>query len=170
MRNTYFLVETLLLLLAQILLWNFIDMSQLVVLCILPAIILCLPIRIKPIPTMLIAAAISFLVDFFSHGVLGLTAVALLPVAFLRPLIIILVFGNELFGRGEDVSFVRQGVLKMTLAVSICTVLFMAIYVWVDSAGTRTLLFNSGRLFLSSVVSILVSLGVSALLTSEKWR
>jgi len=170
MRNTYFLFETVLLILAQILLWNFIDLSQLIVLCVLPAIILCLPIRIKPVAVMFIAAAISLAVDFFSHGVLGLTAVALLPVAFLRPMIIRLVFGPELFGRGEDISFVRQGVLKMTLAVSICTILFLAIYVWVDSAGTRTFLFNSGRLILSSIVSILVSLGVSALLTSEKWR
>lgn len=170
MRNTYLVVEVLLLMLLQIVFWNFLNLSQLVVLCFLPAIILCLPIDTRPVISMLLAVAISFIVDFFSHGVMGLTAVALLPVAYLRPFIIRLVFGSELFARDEDISFARQGVMKMMLAVSICTILFFIIYVWVDSAGTRTGIFNLARLVLSSIVSILVSLGVSAVLTSERWR
>ena len=170
MRNTYLVVEVLLLMLLQIVFWNFLNLSQLVVLCFLPAIILCLPIDTRPVISMLLAVAISFIVDFFSHGVMGLTAVALLPVAYLRPFIIRLVFGSELFARDEDISFAGQGVMKMMLAVSICTILFFIIYVWVDSAGTRTGIFNLARLVLSSIVSILVSLGVSAVLTSERWR
>lgn len=170
MRKGYFVAEAILLLIVQIVLWNFLNLSQLVVICFLPAIVLSLPISIRPPATLLTAALVSFVVDFFSSGILGLTAVALLPVAFLRPMVIRLVFGEELFARGEDISFARQGAAKMLIAVSICTILFLMIYVWVDSAGTRTALFNISRLALSSVVSIPVSLGVSALLTSERWR
>lgn len=170
MKHAYFVIETALLMLAQIVFWNFINVSQLVVVCFLPAIIMCLPISTRPPLAMLTAALIGFIVDFFSSGLVGLTSVALLPVAFLRPFIIRLVFGDELYARREDISFARQGLIKMLLAVSISTVLFFPIYVLVDSAGTRTALFNFGRIALSSIVSILVSLGVSVLLTDERWR
>lgn len=171
MRNTYFMVESALLLLVQVLIWNFLNLTPFVVLCFLPTIVLCLPIDTRPVISMLIALLISYLADFFTHGILGLTAVALLPVAYSRRFIIRLVFGSELFARGEDICFSKQGPMKMTLAITFCTVLFFLIYVWVDSAGMRTFGFNALRFFFSSVASILLSVGVSALLTSDaQWR
>jgi len=122
---------------------------------------------------MLIAFVTGFFVDFFTHGILGLTICALLPVAFCREWIIRLVFGNEVFSRGEDVNIERQGIAKVSLASLIATALFFLIYIWVDGAGTRPMNFNIIRFVLSCVVSMLVSLYVIHILTSEevrRWR
>lgn len=163
----------LLLLAAQILVWNYFNLSQFVLLTFLPVMILCLPVKVKTIPALLIAFAVGMAVDFFSSGILGMTCAALLPVAFCRRTIITLVYGEEVFSRGENISSRRQGPFKMTLGITMATALFMLVYIWIDGAGIRPFWFNLVRFFCSLIASVAVSLFVAGLLTDEdsaRWR
>ena len=157
----------LLILAADILLGNFLGLGPYVCISLLPMLVLSLPIKQSTPLVMVTAFATAFAADLFTHGILGLGIVALLPVAASRKWIISLVFGSEVFARGEGISPERQGRPKMLLALLISTAIFFAVYVWVDAAGTRSFGFNTLRWLLSTVVSTLVQSLLTGYLSSE---
>lgn len=172
MKGTRYIILSLLLVVVQVLVWSVLNLTPVILVTLLPAVILFMPIRSSDISALLFAFVISLAVDFFSHGVTGMCAVSLLPVALLRRWIIRIVFGSELASRGEDLNLRRLGYPKVILALFIANLLFLVIYIWIDGAGTRTFLFNAVRLLLSSVTSTIAGLFVASILGSEsrRWR
>lgn len=172
MRDSGFILKYIVLLIVQVLLWNFFNFSQFMVLCILPAMVLCFPIRYGTLPALILAFITGFLADFVSGGMLGLTSFALVPVALIRVPVLHLAFGQGLFSRGDNISVVKLGAGKMLLGIGIVTTLFAILYVWADGAGTRPFWFNFVKVLLSTVTSSLVSLPVSMILcpdTNSRW-
>ena len=166
-------LKFLLLFVAQLLLWNYCNFSQYVFIVILPAMLLCLPIGQGGVRVMLLAFALGLAADFLVTGQLGLTSLALVPVALLRRPVIELVFGHELISRGEELSFRRQRLAKFVISILMLTTLFLLVYLWVDSAG----MYSAGFLLLKGGISLLassaISLPVAYLLLEEsvaKWN
>ena len=168
MRSFRFWEYYLLLAAVQIILCNSLHLTQLLTLWFLPMMVLCIPIRYNTTAALLIAFVTGMAVDLLSQGVPGLCTAALLPVALLRNLIIRIIFGGEVFSRGEDISIRRQGILKMTLAILTATALFLLIYLWADGSFTRPFWFNSGRYFLSLAAGTLVSVLLVDFLSPEE--
>lgn len=168
MNNTRFLTTFLLLLLVQVCIANFFRLSQYVMLSILPAMILLIPIRHGTIPALFIGFASGLAVDLLSDGMLGLNALALVPVAFCRLGIIRLIFGDEVFARKEDISIPRQGVWKMSVAILMAQALFLLIYIWADGAGTRPLWFSGIRFAASLAGGYILSIFVASILAPER--
>lgn len=160
-------LKFIILLSVQIVIWSLLDLSQYIVIAILPSLILFLPIKFSRVAVMVTAFATGFFADLLSHGVLGLSIVALLPVALLRESIVRFVFGSDLVQRGEDISYMRQGPGKYLLGISIVSAIFLPTYVWVDSAGTRPFWFNVLRFTASLICSTLLSF-ILASSTSER--
>lgn len=167
MKKSGFWLIYLLLLLAQLLLSTYANFTPYVMVTLLPVMVLCMPIRLSTILAMVIAFASGLAVDLLSEGLLGLNALALVPVAFSRDFIIRLIFGGELFAREEDFSIHRNGFWKVLVAIVLSTALFLAVYIWADGAGTRPLLFNAIRFGASLVASTLLSLLVVNLLAPD---
>ena len=165
-----FTVRYILLFLAQAALWNYCNFSQYLVVAFLPAMILCLPVERGVIRSMVTAFLLGLALDFLVTGQLGLTSLALVPVALLRRPIVRLVFGSELFARGEDLSFQRQGWQKIVLSVLLATAVFLLIFVWVDSAGTRPLWFNVLKFVLSLVAGTVLGVLVAGLLLDQSGK
>ncbi len=153
-----FWIAYIFLLMAQLLLSNYFHVTPYIFLTILPVMVLCIPIRMGTIGAMLIAGLSGLVIDFLSEGVLGLNALALIPVAYARNGIIGLIFGPELFARKEDFSIGRCGFGKVAVALFLSLLIFLVIYIWADGAGTRPLWFNGLRLGASLVASFLLSL------------
>lgn len=168
MNNTRFLTSFLLLLIVQICIANFFRLSQYVTLSILPAMILLIPIRRGTVPALIIAFVTGLAVDLLSDGLLGLNALALVPVAFCRLGIIRLVFGDEIFARKEDISIPRQGIWKMSVALFMALSLFLIIYIWADGAGTRPLWFSAIRFAASLAGGYILSIIVARILAPER--
>lgn len=160
-------VKYILLLLAQAALWNYCNFSPYLMVVLLPAMLLCLPVERSTITVMLIAFVTGFVVDFFVTGQLGLTSFALVPVALLRRRMTRIVFGQELFARGEDISFRRQGWQKVFWAVVLLNALFLLLYIWVDDAGTRPFWFDALKFGISLTVSSVLGLLVAYLMLDE---
>lgn len=166
-------IKYILLFLAQAALWNYCNFSQYLLIAFLPAMVLCLPLSRGPVYTMAIAFVTGLAMDFLVTGQLGLTSLALVPVALLRCPVIALVFGSELFARGEELSFHRQGWLKFVPCVLLLTAVFLLVYVWADSAGTRPLWFNALKFGLSLVASSALGVFVAYLMleeSGERWK
>ena len=172
MRQRYLLTWVILTVI-QILLGGLLNLSQYVVLCFLPVMIMSLPITFSTFVLMLIAFATGFVVDFFTNGLLGLNICALVPVALARNWLIRLVFGSELLSRQEDISIHKQGPAKVLLAILLANTLFFAVFVPVDCAGTRPFAFVALRMVISTILSTLVSYYVAGVLApreAARWR
>ena len=166
-------IKYVLLFLAQAALWNYGNFSQYLLIVFLPAMVLCLPLSRGPVYTMAIAFVTGLAMDFLVTGQLGLTSLALVPVALLRRPVIALVFGSELVARGEDLSFHRQGWLKFVPCVLLLTAVFLLVFLWADSAGTRPLWFNALKFGVSLVVSSALGVFVAYLMleeSAERWK
>jgi cell shape-determining protein MreD len=166
-------VKFILLFVVQLLVWNYFNFLQYVFIVFLPVMLLCLPIERGSISLMLLAFVLGVAADFLVNGQLGLTALALVPVAALRRTVIQLVFGNEILARGEELSFHRQRYTKFATATLMLTSVFLLVYLWVDGAGMYSLGFLALKYVISLLVSTVVSVPVAYLLLEEstgKWN
>ncbi|MBP5636801.1 MAG: hypothetical protein J6X25_04715 [Bacteroidales bacterium] len=158
MRKTGFFAVYAILVVAQLLLSNYFHLTQYILLTILPVMVLCIPLKVSTSASMVIAFATGLVIDLLSEGLLGLNALALVPVAFARKEMVRLIFGEELLSRGEDFSVRRSGLGQVVLAITLAQALFLVIYIWADSAGTRPFWFNFLRFICSLPAGVLVSL------------
>lgn len=171
MKHNGFFLRAALLIVLQILIWDFLDLSQYVMITILPVIILFLPMSVKTPGAMLFAYAVGFIVDFLSSGMLGLSSLALVPVALLRLPFVRLFFGEEALLRKEDLSIKRYGWGSSIVCILLLTAIFLAAYIWADGAGTRPLAMNLEKLGFSLAGSFVVSLPMASFLcTQDKAR
>ena len=168
MKQRNYFVTYLLLLAAQILICNYLRISQYVFLTLLPVMVLCIPVRHSTITTMIIAFITGLCVDFLAEGVPGLNTVALVAVAFVRNEIISLVFGSEVFARKDNISKEKHGPAKMSSAIILSLALFLIIYIGFDGAASRPFWFNLVRFAASLLASYVLSIIVSGPLTDER--
>lgn len=168
MKERNFTVTYAVLLVAQIFVCNYLNLSQFVTLNILPVMILMLPTSCSTTAAMLAAFASGLVIDLLSDGVSGLNAFALVPVALCRNWVIRIVFGNEVFARKENLSSGKHGTGKMLLASLIVEAMFLLVYIWADGAGTRPLWHNASRFFLSLAAGEIAAPWIANLLTSDR--
>lgn len=158
MKQYNFFLTYALLVLIQMVICNYFHLSSYVLLSILPVMVLCIPIRISTPATLCVAFVTGFLVDLLSEGLLGINTLSIVPVAFLRKVIIQLVFGEEVFARNEDFSIKKSGLGKVSIALLIAQGLFLVVYILADGAGTRPFSFNLLRFVLSLAAGYAVSI------------
>ncbi len=153
-----FTVKYLLLLAAQVLLWNYFNFTPLLTIVLLPMMVLCLPLQCGGALAMLIAFASGFAVDFLAAGPTGLTVLALVPVAFLRRPLLSLVFGRDYLSRSGTLSSKQSDKARMFLAIMLSTALFLFVYILADSSGTSPLWAMTVKFFSSLILSSAASL------------
>lgn len=156
-----------LLIVCQILICNYFQFSPYAMISILPVMTLCIPLNVGTIRCMFIAFISALSVDWLAEGIIGLNAASLLPVALLRKPIIRVFFGEDLITRQDNFSVNKYGFAKVSVAMLSVTLLYIAIYIILDGAGTKDLLFNLTRGAISLVASYLVSLIVINTLTPD---
>ncbi len=158
MRKSYTTLVYILLVVVQILLCNYFHVTPYITLSILPIMILCLPLKISTVAAMIIAFVTGLSVDFLAEGLIGINALALVPVAYVRKSLIGFVFGEDLISRGEDFSIRKNGLGEVSMAILLAQSLFLIIYIAADGAGTRPFWFNAARFGASLAAGYLVAL------------
>lgn len=156
-----------LLVICQIILCNFCQLGPYVMLTLLPAMILCIPLSVSTISCMLIAFASGLATDWLSEGLIGLNASAAVPVALMRKPVIRFFLGEDLITREDTFTFKKNGMGKISIALIMETVIFLAIYIILDGAGTRPAWFILTRLGVSLACNYLLALIVTNLLTPD---
>ncbi len=156
-----------LLLICQIALCNYSPLGPYIMLTILPAMILCIPLKINTVWCMAIAFASGLAVDWLSEGLIGINAAALIPVALARKGVIRLFFGEDLITRSDSFSFSKFGAVKVSAALITSLAIFLAIYILLDGAGTRPQWFNWTHFGASLLSNWLLALLVTHILTPD---
>jgi Ca2+/Na+ antiporter len=150
----------------QILICNYLHVTPYVMLSILPVMILMLPIRFGTFFAMILAFVSGLAVDFLSEGVIGLNALALVPVALARKGIIYLIFGSEFFVDGATYVAhrygVRQSVIGLTIVAGGTSLPELATSVVAAYKGKASLAI--GNAIGSNVFNIFLVLGVTAVI------
>ncbi len=166
----HFIIKYILLVIVQIVICNYFHLSAYVMLSILPVLILCVPTRISTAGTLFIAFGTGLLVDFLADGVIGLNALALVPVAFLRKNIYRLYLGEELIIRERDFTIHKYGIWKVGATIMTAQAIFLLVYLWADGAASRPFLFNLERFGCSLVVATVLSTIIAEFVQPEERR
>lgn len=169
MRKT-FTFTYILMVIAQMILSNYFHFTPFAMLTILPAMVLCIPTKVNTFLAMIIAFATGLAVDLFAEGALGINALSLVPVAFLRKTLIGTIFGVEPFEQKENLTIKKYGFARVSFAIILVTAVFLIIYILADSAGTRPLWFLGTKFGLSLLASYLVSIILVNLLSYDDRR
>lgn len=169
MRRTFTLTY-LVMVVAQMIFTNYFHFSPLCMITILPMMVLCIPTRINTVWAMVIAFATGLAVDFLAEGVIGLNALSLVPVAYVRKWLIGIIFGTEPFEHKENITTRKYGFARVSFATIIVTALFLVIYITADCAGTRPFWFLASKLGISLAASYLVSAPLINLLSYDDRR
>lgn len=165
--NQHFGILYILLLICQIFMSNYSPVGPYSMLSFLPAMVLCIPLKISTVWCMLIAFGSGLAIDWLSEGLIGINAASLVPVALSRKLIIRVFFGEDLITRGDSFSFNKYGVAKVSAAVVTAITIFLAIYIMLDGAGTRPIWFNLAYFGASLLANWLLCLIVTNILTPD---
>lgn len=127
--------------------------SPYLLLCLLPGLLLALPVSRKISPILFTAFFSGLAVDFFTDGMLGLSSCALLPVALLRNPLYRLLGGEEIFTYKDASPLSHISPWGTLFANLVACLLFFCVYVWADGAGLRPFDFNAARVVVSSICS-----------------
>lgn len=169
MKNGFFILY-LTLVVVQLIITNYLNLSAYVMISILPIIILRIPYRIGTKCAMLIAFITGLIIDMLSEGVAGLNVIALVPVALCRNFITSLLFGDEIIERDEEFTTKKFGFGKVFFAISIAQSIFFIIYLLCDGAFVRPFIFTLERFLLSLIVSTLLSVAIVDITTIDDDR
>ncbi len=123
----------------QVLINNFLDISQLLYISLLPLSVFCLPGKQQKIIYLISAFLIGLVIDFTSSGVVGITSCALLVCVMLRPAAIHLIYTKGLSVTDENFIEEERFSKEMFLSLGILCGVYFLIYCWIDSAGTVAL-------------------------------
>lgn len=156
-----------LLLICQVILCNYAHLGPYITLTFLPAMILCVPIRISTITCMLVAFVSGFLTDFLAEGLLGLNVAALLPVVLIRKGTVRIFLGEDIIARKDSFSIKKNGLLKVSTALLVSTAVFLAVYIFLDGAGTRPFWFCAAKFGISLVCNWILGILVINTLTTD---
>ena len=167
MKHDNFYLTFSLIIIAQMVVDNFIHMTPLLTVTTLPILIMILPIETGTIKSMVVAFITALLVDLLSDGLIGLNVFALVPVALLRKGLISLVFGSGVFAREDNISIAKQGFFRYTVGSILFLAIFLALYIIGDGAATRPIWYNLVRFVLSLVANYVVALFISVVVTSS---
>lgn len=162
-----FPVLFLLLVIAQMFISNYFNFSMFVTLSILPALVMCIPVQTSTLTCMIIAFATGLAVDVMADGVIGLNALALVPVALFRRFFIRIILGVDIINRNENFSFKKNGMAKISLSLLLSLIVFFCVYVFADGAGTRPFWFCAVKIICSTAASYILSLFAVNILTSK---
>ena len=156
-----------LLAICQIVLCNYADLGPYLMLSILPAMIMCLPLTLGTASCMLISFLTGLSVDWLSEGLLGINAAALVPVALARKNFIRIFLGEDIINRKDRFSIKKNGVGKIAVTMIAAYMIFLAIYIFLDGAGTRPFWFCAARFAASLAANTLLALLTADILTPD---
>ena len=168
MRNGRFILLYLLILAVNVAVEAICDVSALVVLSVLPALVVSIPVRFNTHFAMCMAFLTGLAMDFLAGGCLGVNACALTLVGALRRPLLARAFGDEFLERGESISITRQGLAKCLAVLVLACGVFLLAYFIVDGAGMRPFGLSVLGYALSLALSVACSTVVLSILQPER--
>jgi len=142
-----------LLFLLQLVLSDYVHLGPWVYLCLIPLLILNIPLSRSPHVVMLIAFGLGLGLDILSDGVPGLNAFAAVLAAAPRKFFYRILVNADRQDKTEVPKLHEVGLVKYLKYLGILTALYLAAYILVDCVSFRPAVFLLGKFLVSWVAS-----------------
>ena len=153
MKNRSDILFFVLVFLLQVIITDYLHLGPWVFICLLPLLILHIPLSHSPHRVMLTAFALGLLLDVLSDGVVGLNAFAAVLAAAPRKFLYRALVNGDRQDKTGVPSLSEAGIVKYLKYLSVITAIYLAGYMLLDCAGSRPLLFILGKFLASTLAS-----------------
>jgi hypothetical protein len=144
--------------LIQIIIGNYVNLGPLVYICLIPLLIIYLPLDQKPYLSLVIAFGLGLIVDMLSDGVLGLNAGAATLVALVYRPLFYPVFQKNNYSKKYIPPIHESDIWHHMLYLLIILAIYFLFYIAFDGLAKTTLLISLVRYFLNIAVNLAVAL------------
>lgn len=156
MSKTYYILVFIALSVIQVLLNNYLNVSQYLLLSVLPLAIMTLPLKRSTTACLFIAFFTGLAIDLISTPSVGSTSIAFLVCALIKNIVFQAVYGDEVFSVRDSSPLVYTSGKERLLSMVIMCGTYFLFYVIIDSAGTMPFTFNLFRWLYSTIASTLL--------------
>ncbi|MBO4768662.1 MAG: hypothetical protein J5495_03905 [Bacteroidales bacterium] len=138
----------------QVLICNYVDLGAYIYICLLPLLIINIPMKLDIRLTMLIGFALGLLLDFFANGVLGLNAAAATTLAAFKGPLFQKTINKEHRYNIEVPSMRNVSVINYIIYLTMCTAIYLVTYMLLECVSLRPFLFILIRILISLAVNV----------------
>lgn len=169
MKSSRFIICFVLMLAIQLVLARYAQTPHMYI-CMLPAMIMCLPMALPTWLCCVIAFACGMSVDFLADGMLGLNAAALLPVALCNKYFVGTFINSDIVERNYSFSFWQNGLGKIGGTLLLHVLIYSVIYTLLDTLDSRDITFILIKMLCSILASTVFGLVVINILCPRPVR
>lgn len=159
--NTWNILLYALIFILQILICNYLDVGAFIYVCLIPLLILGIPLNTNINVTMLAGFGIGLLLDLFSGGVMGLNAAAATTLAAFRGMIWRNAVNRDHRYNVEVPSISSVGLENYIIYVFLSTLVYLTVYSLLDCFSVRPFLFILFRILISLVIDVVLMVIIS---------
>ncbi|MDD6103486.1 MAG: hypothetical protein PUB73_02555 [Bacteroidales bacterium] len=155
------------LILAQGITDSFVDISRYVLISFLPFITLRMPYKSSTPAVLLVSFVAGLVADFLGGGIIGLNSASLTFAGLLRGRIIKTVVGKDVIEKEKRPSVLVTGQVSFLIYSALLIALYELCYIFLDSMGSASFLFNLTRFAISVPVNTAISMLLFNLCTNN---
>ncbi len=156
MSKSYYMLVFIALCIIQVLLNNYLNVSQYLLLSLMPLALMSIPLNRSTISCLLIAFFTGLAVDVISTPSMGSTSIALLVCAMIKNFVFQVVYGDEIFSLRDSSPLVYTSGKERIISTGIMCGAYFLFYIIIDSAGTMSFTFNLLRWLYSTMASTIL--------------
>lgn len=156
------------LILAQGITDSFVDISRYVLISFLPFIILRMPYRSSTPAVLLACFATGLIADILGGGIIGINSASLTFAGLLRGTIVKSVVGKDVMEKEKRPSVLVTGQISFLIYSVLFIALYELCYIFLDSMGSASFLFNLTRFAISVPVNTAISMLLFNLCTNQR--
>ena len=138
----------------QVLICNYVDLGAYIYICLIPLLVINIPMKTDIRITMLAGFAIGLLLDVFANGVLGLNAAAATMLAAFKGSVFQRTVNKEHRYNIEVPSMRNVGIFNYIGYLAICTGIYLVTYTLLECVSLRPFLFILVRILISLVINV----------------
>ena len=155
------------LLMLQVIINNYLYLGPLVYICLIPLLVVYLPLDQKPFVSLLIAFGLGLAVDILSDGVLGLNAGAATLVALIYKRLFYPIFQKNTYSKRFIPPVRESNLWHHVLYLLIIYAIYFLFYISFDGLALSTILVSSARYRICVAVNLVLALAVDVTLFNK---
>jgi rod shape-determining protein MreD len=146
--------------LIQVIMNNYVNLGPMVYICLVPLLVIYLPLDQKNYLTLFIAFGLGLLIDILSDGVLGLNAGAATLVALVYKPLFYPIFQKNNYSKKYILPIRESGLWHHVLYLLIILAIYFLFYIAFDGLAKTTLLVSLIRYLVNILVNLAIALAI----------
>ncbi len=146
--------------LIQVIMNNYVNLGPMVYICLVPLLVIYLPLDQKNYLTLIIAFGLGLLIDILSDGVLGLNAGAATLVALVYKPLFYPIFQKNNYSKKYILPIRESGLWHHVLYLLIILAIYFMFYIAFDGLAKTTLLVSLIRYLVNILVNLAIALAI----------